>query len=249
MSGNGSIPFRSVLRMYSVIIPAAGSGTRLGSDTPKAFVPITIQGVTKAVVEWGIAPFLSDANCRHVVIAAPKELIQDCARLFDSCTKVTVVAGGATRQQSVKQALDFLTHCLGEREDSTVLVHDAARCNLSDDVISRVVAGVAEFGAVTAAVPVVDAMVRVSKEGTVESEVDRSGVWAVQTPQGFLLKDLHRAHEEFSPEHGPALDDASLVGKFRAVSVVQGDPKNCKVTYSTDVELITLYRSVRARHD
>lgn len=235
--------------MYSVIIPAAGSGSRLGSQKPKAFVPLTIQGVTKTVVEWGTDPFLSDPECHHVVIAVPKALIDECARLFDSAPKVTVVAGGATRQQSVKHALYFLTHCLGEREGSTVLVHDAARCNLSNEVVTRVVQGVNQHGAVTAAVPVVDAMVRATKDGSVRDDVDRDGVWAVQTPQGFLLKDLQRAHEEYIPEYGPALDDASLVRRFRPVSVVQGDPMNCKVTYPADIELITLYRSVKRYDD
>jgi 2-C-methyl-D-erythritol 4-phosphate cytidylyltransferase len=89
---------------------------------------------------------------------------------------------------------------------------------------------------VTAAVKVSDSVCRAGADGSVSEYVDRTGLYAVQTPQGFILKDLLRAHRNAKDEHVTALDDAGLVARLRPVKVVAGDRANIKVTERGDLE-------------
>jgi 2-C-methyl-D-erythritol 4-phosphate cytidylyltransferase len=155
-------------------------------------------------------------------------------------SKVRIVHGGATRQESVRLGVEALHKELREQMVETkelcVLVHDAARCCISTQVIERVVEGVARQGAVTAAVPVPDSLARVSGSEIVGT-VDRDAVWAVQTPQGFLFEDLRSAHYAASVDGFVGLDDASVVARLRPVFVVEGDRLNIKVTHPSDLEV------------
>jgi 2-C-methyl-D-erythritol 4-phosphate cytidylyltransferase len=121
-------------------------------------------------------------------------------------------------------------------EEMIVLVHDAARCCVTQEVIDRVVAGVINHGAVTAAVPVVDSLCR-ARDGVIQGYVDRTDAWAIQTPQGFVATDLMKAHTAAREEGTQALDDAALVATFRPVHIVQGDRFNIKVTQPEDLSV------------
>lgn len=235
--------------MYSLIIPAAGEGSRLGSSLPKAFVPISVGEVRRTILEWVLAPFHSDAKCERIVIAVPIELVDQATELVEPFTKVSVVGGGDTRQESVRLALHFLQHCLGARDDEVVLVHDAARCAVPQSVIEAVYSSVGSHGAATAAVKVVDALVTVDDKDAILGALPREGVWAVQTPQGFLVRDLSRAHEEAKLNGVTALDDAGLVRSLREVVVVPGAAVNLKVTYLEDLATVAhaLQSAINAR--
>ena len=118
---------------------------------------------------------------------------------------------------------------------------------MSQDVVGRVVDGVVRCGAATAAIRVVDALVQ-GVEGeaqgstAVSCSVSREGLWAVQTPQGFLLRDIFSAHEEVlsGGRSADAIDDASLVAPFRSVGIVLGDRMNLKVTTMDDLRFVAL---------
>jgi 2-C-methyl-D-erythritol 4-phosphate cytidylyltransferase len=103
-------------------------------------------------------------------------------------------------------------------------------------VIESVLEGVAKHGAVTAAVKVSDSVCRAGADGVISEYIDRSGLYAVQTPQGFILKDLLRAHRNAKDENVTALDDAGLVARLRPVKIVAGDRANIKVTERGDLE-------------
>lgn len=154
--------------------------------------------------------------------------------------KVHLVHGGATRQESVRNGVEALAELVrGDGEDEAsvcVLVHDAARCCVSSEIIERVCKGVSLYGAVTAAVPVPDSLSRVS-DGVISETVDRTNVWAVQTPQGFYLQELRSAHFAARVDNVAALDDASLVARVRSVRVVEGDRMNIKVTHPQDLKV------------
>jgi 2-C-methyl-D-erythritol 4-phosphate cytidylyltransferase len=121
-------------------------------------------------------------------------------------------------------------------DESIVLIHDAARCCLTPQLVSRVIEGVLQHGAVTAAVPIFDALSR-AEDGRVTNYVDRQDLWSIQTPQGFLLSDLLRAHEQAQHSGDVALDDATLVARLRPVHIVMGDRLNIKVTNPHDLEV------------
>jgi 2-C-methyl-D-erythritol 4-phosphate cytidylyltransferase len=225
---------------YSVVIPAAGSGQRMGAGAPKAFRRVRDRdGNNRAIIDLTVSIFEQDALCRHVVVCAPVDQVDDMSALLVGCQKVSVVAGGETRQKSVWNGIYFLCHSLGARDTSIVLVHDGARCLLTTDLCSRVVRGVLDFGAVTAALPVVEALVSVCDD-EIKQEVPRDKIWAVQTPQGFLLGELMAAHERAPSGDESALDDASLVRRDREVRAVRGEKENIKVTYPDDIRFAEL---------
>jgi 2-C-methyl-D-erythritol 4-phosphate cytidylyltransferase len=212
------------------VIAAAGEGTRLGLDRPKAFAPL------------GGRPLLAESVDRldrcpwvdAVVVAAPLGWEEPAILLSEELVATKVVAcvtGGATRAQSVKAALSEVPD-----DALVVLVHDAARPLVSDDVVERVLGPLAEgFDGVVPALPIADTVKRV--EGRVVAEtVDREGLVAVQTPQAFAAAALRRALEGDPPD---ASDCAALVERAGGrVAVVDGDPRLLKVTVAEDLALV-----------
>jgi 2-C-methyl-D-erythritol 4-phosphate cytidylyltransferase len=191
-----------------------------------------------------ISRFYEAGGVRHIVVCYPEEWRSQFERYSERFSGLILVQGGSSRQRSVQCGVKALSDAQGVSSEEIVLVHDAARCNVSTEVIQRVVNGVVQSGAVTAGVPVSDSLCRVAGDGGVVCEyVDRSSVFAVQTPQGFRLADLTAAHDRAERDGIAALDDASLVRAIREVVVVAGDPLNIKITHPSDLDLVRLCRS------
>jgi 2-C-methyl-D-erythritol 4-phosphate cytidylyltransferase len=227
-----------------VVIVAAGSGSRLGADAPKAFVPLAgvpllghalrgalaCPGVTDVVV---VAPGSHVAAAREVVRAAMAVVAAAAAGPTGATgapqVGVTVVEGGAERGDSVAAGLAALPPSA-----EIVLVHDAARCLTPVGVFERVAAAVRDGApAVVPGLAVVDTIKEVDERGVVIRTPPRSALRAVQTPQGFRRDVLARAHAVSSD----ATDDAALVERLgESVLVVAGDPLALKVTTPADLE-------------
>lgn len=227
---------------YSVIIPAAGSGSRMRADMPKVLLSWANSPTEqpRSILQRTLEPFLADHACERIIVCVPPEWEARFGEHIGGPSKVSLVHGGASRQESVRRGVEALYVAVkadgSETDSACVLVHDAARCCVSSDVVRRVVEGVAHFGAVTAAIPVPDSLSRVS-EGVMTESVDRSNVWAIQTPQGFYLEELRSAHSAATVDNFVALDDASVVARFRPVRVVEGDRLNIKVTHPQDLKV------------
>lgn len=223
---------------YSVIIPAAGCGSRMGAEVPKVLLRLSEAASSPSIIQRAVDIFVDDPQCVSVVVCVPPEWRERFAQELEGRHKVALIPGGATRQESVRLGVESLSASVvragGDLRATCVLVHDAARCCVSRDVIHRVVEGVRLNGAVTAAVPVPDSLCRVA-DGAVSSFVDRDSVWAIQTPQGFLLEELRSAHFAARTDGFVALDDASVVARIRDVRVVEGDRLNIKVTHPQDL--------------
>jgi 2-C-methyl-D-erythritol 4-phosphate cytidylyltransferase len=219
---------------YSVIIPAAGSGSRMGASVPKVLLRLGSGDASTSILRRSVEAFSGLAECACIIVCAPPAWRAAFEQELQGCSQVVLVDGGATRQESVRNGLTHLVEAHGAGVDSVVLVHDAARCCVSADVINRVVAGVRQFGAAAAAVRVVDSVCR-APEGVLGESVERAHMWALQTPQGFLVRDLQLGHEQALQTGVEALHDAQLVAPFRAVQVVEGDRFNIKVTEPSDL--------------
>ncbi|MGJ4844433.1 2-C-methyl-D-erythritol 4-phosphate cytidylyltransferase [Leifsonia sp. Le1] len=211
----------------AVVIVAAGSGTRLGAELPKAFV--ALGGST--LLERSVHAVAGMSEEAQVVVVAPAELVGDATELASRAfgAPVSVVAGGVTRQQSVAAGIAVLAGSV-----EVVLVHDAARAltpsSLFDDVVSAVDA---RGHGVVPGLPVSDTIKRVGDDGEIHETVDRSVLSAVQTPQGFPLADLAAAYAAAASEE---TDDAGLVAASgRAVSVIPGDARAFKITTPWDL--------------
>jgi 2-C-methyl-D-erythritol 4-phosphate cytidylyltransferase len=209
------------------ILVAAGRGERLGSGQPKAFAKL------------GELPLLAEPLRRlddsdwvdAVVVVAPPGWEEPAILLAEElgCAKVRACVPGAdTRAGSVRNGLAEVPD-----DAAAVLVHDAARPLLSEDVIERVLAPLAEgWDGVVPGLPVADTLKRVGGDGGVEGTVARDGLWAVQTPQAFPVEALRRA----AAGGGDATDCAGLVEAAGGrVKVVPGDPLLLKVTTADDL--------------
>jgi 2-C-methyl-D-erythritol 4-phosphate cytidylyltransferase len=212
------------------VLAAAGRGERLGSDRPKAFARL------------GGRPLLAESLQRleesgwidAIVIAAPPDWEEPSILVAEeiAATKVSsAVTGGESRSESVRLALEEVPE-----EAAVVLVHDAARPVLPEEVIERVLAPLSEgWDGVVPAVPLADTVKRVEGDRVVET-LPRADLVAVQTPQAFLADTLRRA---VAGDVSSATDCASLVeAQGGRVKVVEGDPRLLKVTDADDLALV-----------
>jgi 2-C-methyl-D-erythritol 4-phosphate cytidylyltransferase len=210
--------------IVAAILVAAGSGERLGAAVPKAFVPVA----GRALLEHAAARFQQHPQVRDVIVVAPGTHLEQASKAAPSAV---VVAGGATRQQSVSAGLAALA-----ADVDLVLVHDVARAFVPAEVISRVIAALADAAAVIPVLPVTDTIRRSDPAtGELHETVDRSRLSAVQTPQGFRRDDLVVAHRDAPAD---ATDDASLIEALGGrVLGVAGDALAFKITYPLDLLL------------
>ena len=212
------------------ILVAAGRGDRLGLDQPKAFAKL---GEDPLLAE----PLRRLDDCEWVdaiVVVAPPGWEEPAILLAEElgCGKVSAcVPGGETRADSVRAGLAEVP------EDAlVVLVHDAARPLLPEEVVERVLAPLSEgWDGAVPGLPVADTLKRVDGDGAVAETVARDGLWAVQTPQAFVAETLRAA----AAGGGDATDCAGLVeARGGRVKVVEGDPRLLKVTTADDLEKV-----------
>jgi 2-C-methyl-D-erythritol 4-phosphate cytidylyltransferase len=212
------------------ILAAAGRGDRLGLDRPKAFASLN----DRPLIAESLERLDASEWIEGIVVAAPPEWEEPSILVAEEVAAGKVaetVTGGESRSESVRAALAEVPD-----EATVVLVHDAARPLVTDEVIERLVTALADGW--DAAVPVLrisDAVKRVDGEAVVET-VDREGLVTVQTPQAFVASVLRDA---LSGDVSAAPDCAALVeARGGRVRVVDGDPRLLKVTTPVDLELV-----------
>jgi 2-C-methyl-D-erythritol 4-phosphate cytidylyltransferase len=212
------------------LIAAAGSGERLGIDRPKAFAALGERPLLAESLDRLERCDLVDA----IVVACPSGWEEPSILLAEELAAFKVVAcvtGGATRAESVAAALAEVAD-----EALVVLVHDAARPLVDEELVERLLRPLGEgYDGAVPVLPVADTLKRV-RDGVVVETVGREGLVAAQTPQAFLASALRRA---FAGELDGATDCASLVERTGGrVAVVEGDPKLLKVTTQGDLALV-----------
>ena len=209
------------------MIAAAGSGQRLGAGGPKAFVELA----GRPMLEWSLDAFRAARTVAEIVVAAPPGQDGLVAE-----RGVVAVEGGEHRSESVANALALC----GEE---LIVVHDAARPLVTPGLIDAMVeelAGEDDAAGVIAATPVTDTIKQADDEGRVERTLDRSGLWAVQTPQVFRAVALREALADPASLPG-ASDDAMLVERKGGRVVIHStSPDNIKVTTPFDLRVAEL---------
>ncbi len=208
------------------LVVAAGRGSRLGGDLPKQYLPLG---------PWPMLRFSLARLAAHPRVRVVRAVIHpDDRDLFAQAAEgldlAEPVAGGATRQESVRMGLESLA----DGDLDAVLVHDGARPFLDAALIDRVLDRLAEADGAIPAVPVSDTLKRVDAAHHIRETVPRSGLWRAQTPQGFRLAALRRAHAQAAG--GPELTDDAQVAEAAGltVDVVQGAETNVKITTPED---------------
>ncbi len=209
----------------TAVIVAGGTGSRMGMDKNKAFIPILGETILKHTVN----AFARISEISKVIIVTREEDIEECREIFKS-SGVEIIKGGKTRQESVYNGLSRV-------EDGIVLIHDGARALIDEAEIEAVISGVRSHGAAALGVLSVDTLKRVDKDGFIVETIERSEVFRIQTPQGFLAEDIKIAHQKAKNDGFEATDDCGLYEKYMGrVKVIEGKGTNIKITYPEDLK-------------
>jgi len=216
----------------SAIIVAAGSGVRLGSNVPKAFVKIA----GRTMLSYSLATIRQINSIEELVIAVP-EGFENAARAEVAAVglsiPVKIAVGGIERQDSVRIALE-----LTSAESDLVIVHDAARPLATAAIFDACLSAASRAGAAIAAIPVSDTLKRVS-DSTITATIARAGLWQAQTPQAFRRAALVAAHQRATSEKIAATDDADLAERTGVrVDVVEASTTNIKITTPADLAIV-----------
>ena len=213
--------------MNVAIILAAGNGTRLSNNIKKQFIKIH----DKQLFLFSFDSFCS-SNIDKILIVSSKEDINYVRSLVSSNEKfLDVIAGGETRQQSVKNALDYLRGIL--TDDDVILIHDAARPLIKFPLINEVINKTIEYDCCSLILPIKDTIISLSNNNY-ESTLERDKLASVQTPQGFKFKIIYEAH--LKAMHSSATDDAQLVKSLGFnIHLIKGDEQNFKITTNEDL--------------
>lgn len=222
----------------AVLVPAAGAGTRMESDTRKQFLELG----GESLLVCTLRAFERCDAVGHLVVAVPGREVSSVSDRLQAAQlrKLTaVVEGGSTRQDSVRNALRAVPKSV-----RFTLVHDAVRPFIDSERITAVVDAVRAVGAASLAVPVADTLRRGTETGadgtTFGATVDRNGLFRMQTPQGFRRDWLEAAHRQARQEGVVGTDDVELVQHLgHPVAYVEGSAYNFKVTTPTDWTLAT----------
>ena len=218
--------------MY-LLIPAAGSGRRMGSNRNKLLLPL----LGKPLLAWTLAAVKASRSIRRVGIIGQPDDFPDFKEIVVNLgmTKcVHFVPGGATRQESVYKGLQALP-AVAER----VLIHDGARCLVTPILIDRCAAEILDCPGLIAAIPVKDTIKVVDPTTQlITSTPDRRQLWAAQTPQGFAVEQLTHCHKEGVRQGWEVTDDAALFEQCNlSVKIVEGEESNLKVTTPMDLAI------------
>jgi len=217
-----------------LLIPAAGSGSRMKAGKNKLL--IELEG--ESLIYWTLKSILSSSSISWVgIIGQPKdkELLLNSVKNFSN--QVKWINGGETRQESVFNGLNSLP-----KDAKKVLIHDGARCLINPELINKCAAELEKNEAVILATKVTDTIKIVDNKGFIKETPNRQYLWAAQTPQGFLVDSLKKAHKMAIDKNWIVTDDASLFEMLNwKVKIIEGNYSNIKVTSPIDLKIAKLF--------
>lgn len=222
---------KETLKKNIAIILASGVGERTGLDKPKQFVKIA----GKTVIEHTLDTFEKHKLIDEIIIVSNINYVQFVSEIVlkNNYKKVTkILAGGKTRRES-----SYIGIFAINEEDANVLLHDAVRPFLDSEIINKCIEALKQYKAVDVAIESADTLIRVNDNNLIEKIPDRTYFRRGQTPQGFDLKTIKKAHLYAQQEKNiNVTDDCSLILKYKLcdIYVIKGDDFNHKITYPID---------------
>ncbi len=223
-----------------LLIAAAGSGSRMGADRNKLLLHVS----ERPILAWTLDAAISAERITWIGIVGQKVDQPEITHLMDGCPKpIHWIEGGRTRQESIKRGLEGLPS-----DAEYVLIHDGARCLVEKELFNSCADLVVAGNAVIAAVPVTDTIKRVDGNSLIVETPSREELWAAQTPQGFLVTQLKKAHAMADAKDMTVTDDASLYENLGwPVRVLEGASSNIKVTTPFDLTVAEAVLVSRAK--
>ncbi|HIK18361.1 MAG TPA: 2-C-methyl-D-erythritol 4-phosphate cytidylyltransferase [Leptolyngbyaceae cyanobacterium M33_DOE_097] len=218
--------------MY-LLIPAAGSGRRMGSDRNKLLLPL----LGKPLLAWTLLAARESKSIRWVGLVGQPVDFPDFKEIINAVgmsKMVHLIPGGSTRQESVYLGLQNLP-VVAER----VLIHDGARCLVTPGLLDRCVEAIQTCPGLIAAIPVKDTIKIVDSTSHLVSQTPaRENLWAAQTPQAFVVEELMRCHTQGRADNLEVTDDAALFEHYgQPVKIVEGEETNLKITTPLDLAI------------
>ena len=213
------------------IIPAGGKGLRSGLATPKQYLKVN----GKEIIVYTLQTFQKNKHINKIIIAAEPEyfyLLIKLVKKYKLSKVKLIVEGGSTRQQSVYNAV----LSSGAEDNDLLVVHDAARALIPNDVITNAIISAKKNGNALVCIKAKDTLIKGKK--FVDEYLNRDEVYYVQTPQIFKYKDLQRALGKAHSEKFVGTDESMLVKRTgKKVNIVEGSVFNFKITTKEDVEM------------
>ncbi len=213
----------------SVIIPAAGQGTRMGSSIPKQYLLLNGQ----PILHHTLMAFETCGLVDSVALVVPKNDLETAQKKWDYKIVKHIVEGGKERQDSVYNGLKAIP-----ADTDIVIVHDGVRPFVTPDMIGRSIEAAQKFGAAITAIPVSDTIKQVDGEDYVTRTVDRNGLWRMQTPQTFQYAILAEAFKVAVADSFYGTDEGSLLEHAgKKMKIIMGSELNIKITRQEDLIL------------
>lgn len=221
---------------YGILL-AAGSGTRIGLDTPKQFLKLGDQ----CLLEICIEKFLACEELKHIVVVASEEWFEYTKSVMKKYEneRISLCVGGDSRQESLKNGLIFLKNDFLIRDEDVVVTHDVARPFVTLRMIRENIDVCKTFGAADTVMPVIDTIVE-STGGDCISQIPlRSVLYLGQTPQTFFINSFLEIYKKLSKEYLDKVTDAAKILQENGVNVglVKGDYSNFKITTQFDLNV------------
>jgi 2-C-methyl-D-erythritol 4-phosphate cytidylyltransferase len=222
-----------MMKKVSVIIPAGGVGKRFGGDKPKQYHAIN----SVPIIIRTLLCFEKCERIYSIVIAAHDDWIDhlwDEVKRYNINKVKDIVSGGKERLNSIDNALRSASIINSE----IVLVHDAVRPFVSEELIDQIIVASEEFGAAIPGLHPKETIKSADRNNTVSSTLDRSMLWSIQTPQGFRYSILKKAYRKAIENNYFGTDDSSLVEKIgHIVKIIPGEEQNIKITTPFDMTI------------
>lgn len=228
----------------TAVIPAAGSGIRMGLEEAKQYLELG----GKPLLARTLRTFQECHLVDSIILVVPEKDVDYClqqiVQRYQLSKVYKVISGGERRQDSVRTGIEAVAdNC------RWVLVHDGVRPFLSIELIEKVIKAARRFRAVITGLPVTETIKQAGSKGNVLRTIERRDLWLMQTPQIFRREDIHLAHQE-ALKRGwtEATDDAFLVEKIGiSVKIIEGEERNIKITTPHDLQVARFLLSTESR--
>ncbi len=223
--------------MNYALLPAAGSGSRMGAAVPKQFLPIG----GEPIYIKSLRHFIESPLVDGVVIAVPEDYIdsvrEETGRFFPGA-RTDVIAGGADRSETLEKLVDYLFAHYDVDGDSVILTHDAVRPFIDERIIADNIAAAKQTGGCGTAIPAVDTVFRSADGVLIDDVPPRAELFYAQTPQSFRAVLFREALQSLTKEQKSLVTDACSVFLLAGmpVKLVPGKPENIKITYPSDLQ-------------
>ncbi len=226
--------------MVFAAVFAGGIGSRMGnSETPKQYLELG----TKPVIIHTIEKFFINETIDEIIVLCPKAWVAHTRDLIKKHIpegkKITVIAGGETRNGTLEKAIEFIESNYETDEDTVIVTHDAVRPFLTHRIIAENVEAAVKYGACDTVIPATDTIVESADGKMITSIPERKRMFQGQTPQSFRLKELERVLASLTEDEKAILTDACKIFsiKNKDVYMVEGEVFNIKITYPYDLKV------------